>query len=319
MQSMVILAGDIGGTKTHLAVFEGDERIYEKRFPSRDYASLGLIVQEFLSEKKFQPTVASFGIAGPVCAGRCVATNLAWVVDSKEIAQALKVEKVGLLNDLEANAYGIAALKPEEFLVLNEGEQQRGNQALISAGTGLGEAGLYFDGSDHLPFACEGGHADFAPRNEKEIALFQFLQKRFGHVSYERVLSGPGMKNIYDFLVETGREKRDPEVEGETPKRFISDRAMNGESRACEHALDLFISLYGAEAGNTALKFMSLGGIFVGGGIAPKIASKMRDHFMKAFVDKGRFAEILLSIPVKILLNEETALLGAHQFAKKLS
>lgn len=311
MQSMVILAGDIGGTKTHLALFDGDKRVVEKRFPSRDYASLGVIVQEFLANEKATLTAASFGIAGPVRGGRCIATNLPWIVDGKEIAKSLGVEKIGLLNDLEANAYGISVLKLDEFHVLNEGESQEGNQALVSAGTGLGEAGLFFDGKNHVPFACEGGHADFAPRNEEEIALLQFLQKRFGHVSYERILSGPGMKNIYDFLAETGREKRDLDVD--SGERFISQQ----ESSVCLRTVDWFISMYGAEAGNTALKFMSLGGVFIGGGIAPKIATKMRDHFMKAFIDKGRFAELLLSVPVKIILNEETALLGAHAFAKK--
>ncbi len=316
---MVFLAGDIGGTKTHLALFDGKKRVAEARFPSRDYPSLKQIVEEFLSQEKASLEIAAFGIAGPVRAGRCVATNLPWIVDSKEIAQGLGIEKVALINDLEANAYGIAALLPDEFHTLNEGEAQQGNQALVSAGTGLGEAGLFFDGEHHIPFACEGGHADFAPRGDEEVALFQFLQKRFGHVSYERILSGPGMRNVYDFLVESGRGERDPDVEGENPKRFISDKATKGESAVCMQTLEWFISLYGAEAGNTALKFMSLGGVFIGGGIAPKIASKMRDGFMKAFVDKGRFSELLLSIPVKIILNEETALLGAREFASKLN
>lgn len=319
----MILAGDIGGTSTRLAFFEKGKLVgKERKFPSSQYNSLEEIIQEFLHSEKVSVDKACFGIAGPVRNGICKATNLPWIVDAGKVARTARIQSVHLLNDLEANAYGLAALKPEELYLLNRGEKQKGNQALIAAGTGLGEAGLFWDGKTHRPFACEGGHADFGPRNEKEMELLAYLKRKFGHVSYERVVSGPGLHSLFQFLVETGKEAWPPAVKAEMetrdPSKVISDWGSKGKDSACVHAVDWFVSLYGAESGNLALKFLSLGGFFVGGGIAPHLVEKMKSGgaFLSAFADKGRFQELLLSIPIWIVLNDNAALQGAAAYAE---
>ncbi|MCP5509433.1 MAG: glucokinase [Chlamydiales bacterium] len=312
------LIGDIGGTKTHLALVEGENIVKDQKFPSSDYPNLALIIEEFLRGGNRQIAKACFGIAGPVRDGRCQATNLPWIVDSKELSDKLTIPHVYLINDLEANAWGLKALTADKLYVLNPGNPStRGNQALISAGTGLGEAGIYFDGKNHAPFATEGGHADFAPRSDLEVELFVYLRKKFGHVSYERVLSGPGLANIYHFLVDTKKMENhlDQKIDEALLPRHISDKGLSGECLVCKRALEIFISLYGAETGNLALKTLSLGGIFVGGGIAPKILPLLKKgDFMNAYQDKGRFSELLMTIPVKIVLEEQTALLGAKYY-----
>lgn len=317
-EGKMILAGDIGGTNTRLALFEqGEMAGPEKKYPSRSYQGLEEIVREFLGGKKVSR--ACFGVAGPVREGVCKATNLPWVVDAAQMSRTLQIPSVHLLNDLEANAYGIKVLKPEELALLHEGKKQKGNQALISAGTGLGEAGLYWDGEKHHPFACEGGHSDFAPRNALEIELFVYLKKKYPHVSYERVVSGPGLYEIYRFLIETGREKTSSEVEAEMkkgdPAAVVSEWGRLNKDLGCIHALDWFISLYGAEAGNLALKFLALGGVYIGGGIAPHILEKMKRGFSAAFADKGRFKPLLETIPIWVVLNDNAALLGAASYA----
>lgn len=303
------LAGDIGGTKTHLAFYDdsSDECIKEKKFPSKDYSDLSEIVKEFLSSDD-KVDVACFGIAGPIKDGVCKATNLPWVIDAAKMSKNRGIAHVFLINDLEANAYGIKTLSDDELFVLNEGSPgAKGNQALISAGTGLGEVGIFFDGSEHTPFASEGGHADFSPRNEEEVKLLYFLQKKFGHVSYERVLSGPGLGNIYEYLAQK-----------EMSPKEITKHALNGTSPEAVKTLEWFVSFYGSECANSALKFMALGGVYLGGGIAPKILPEIKKGgFMKAFTSKGRFEALLSGIPVRIVLNENTALLGAKYFAKK--
>lgn len=317
------LAGDIGGTKTHLAIYKEKEGEYtplrHEKFPSKDYPNLRTIAKKFLSKGNEKIQKACFGIAGPIKENVCKATNLPWVVDAKEVAKEIGVQSVGLINDLEANAYGIKTLKESDFYVLNKGSAQPRNQALISAGTGLGEAGLFWNQKEHIPFACEGGHSDFAPRNEEEVELFYYLQKKFGkHISYERVLSGPGLENLYHFIVDTGKEKpaNPNEMDQTSLAKCISEKGLSKKCPACSRTLDLFVSLYGAEAGNAALKFYALGGVFLGGGIAPKILDKFKsDHFMKAFLAKGRFDKLLSEIPVKIVLNEDTALLGSAYYA----
>jgi glucokinase len=268
-------------------------------------------------------TKACFGVAGPVRDGVCKTTNLPWVIDANQLSKALQIPDIYLLNDLEANAYGIKMLKPEELYLLHRGKEQRGNQALIAAGTGLGEAGLYWNGKKHCPFACEGGHSDFAPRNAIEIELLNYLMKRTPHVSYERVISGPGIYSIYQFLVESGKEETAPQVkqamEKKDPPAVISEWGLANKDPACSSALDWFISLYGAEAGNLALKFFALGGVFVGGGIAPYILEKMKHgSFVSSFVDKGRFRSLLESIPIWIILNDQAALLGAASYAAEI-
>lgn len=320
----MILAGDIGGTHTRLAIFEDGEKLVERKFLSRNYSGLEKIVSEFLSEEKKQVSKACFGVAGVVKEGRCKATNLPWIIDARLLSENLHIPSVVLLNDLEANAYGVKQLKSDQLFLIQPGSSdQVGNQALISAGTGLGEAGLFWDGHFHHPFACEGGHTDFAPRNELEVELFFYLKKSFQHISYERVVSGPGIFLLYRFLIETNRESPSLELEEEMSKRdpsfVISEWALKGKNSACVRALDWFISLYGAEAGNLALKFLSLGGLFIGGGIAPAIKEKLKNGpFLASFLDKGRFKSLLESIPIWVVLNEETALLGAAAYGEKL-
>jgi glucokinase len=313
---MRVLAGDIGGTKTRLALYEGNRCMREERFSSREFASLTALLKQFSPQGVGR---ACFGVAGPVRQGRCQATNLPWVVDAQELAKETGIPSVRLLNDLEANAYGLACLGEEEFVTLQEGIPGAvGNQALISAGTGLGEAGLVWDGRTHRPFPSEGGHVDFAPRDALEVELWEYLRALFQHASYERVLSGPGLYHLYRFLVETGKEREEaPLPEGDRPK-MITERALAGACPLCLRCVRWFISLYGSEAGNLALKYLSLGGVFIGGGIAPKIAGLMQDKgFMEAFLDKGRLRGVLEGMAVKIVVNDRTALLGAARCARE--
>ena len=279
----MILAGDIGGTNTRLALVDattGELKIVaEKTFPSRERTSLEAAIAEFLSLHSCALTRATFGIAGPVRNGRCEATNLPWVVDAKNVAKRLHLKRVGLINDLEANAYGIAVLQSKDFVILNKGARNaKGNKAIISAGTGLGEAGMYWDGEMHRPFASEGGHVDFAPRNHLEMELLDYSLKRYRRVSYERLVSGPGLVNVYQFLRDTGKGEEPAwlaeQMRHGDPAPIISQHALEGKSPLCLQALELFVSLYGAEAGNLALKIMATGGVYLGGGIAPKIVSQ---------------------------------------------
>jgi glucokinase len=321
----VILAGDIGGTNTRLSFFEVKAKrlkgVGEETFPSRQYPSLNEIVRTFVSARRLPVDQACFGVAGPVINGRSKTTNLAWVVESRSLAKELKIKTAGLINDLEANAYGIAELGADDFVILNEGRKDAtGNAAIIAAGTGLGEAGLYWDGTRHRPFACEGGHADFGPNNELQLDLLRHMFKHLGHVSWESVLSGPGLHTIYKFLRDTGRgEEQAPLAEAiqqQDPAAVISRAALNGACPLSVQALDLFVSLYGAEAGNLALKVMATGGVYVGGGIAPKIIKKLTDGtFKKAFTAKGRMQPLLEAMPVRVILNDKTALLGAARYA----
>jgi glucokinase len=322
----MILAGDVGGTKTTLALLvEVDQRleaVEKERFASQEYESLDSIVGTFMTYRQREVELACFGIAGPVRDGRSRTTNLPWVVDARALADKLGVPAVELINDLEANAYGIGVLGPEDFAVLHEGNRDaEGNAAIIAAGTGLGEAGLYWDGRHHHPFACEGGHTDFAPRSETEVKLLRLLLKRFDRVSYERILSGPGLFAIYQFLRDSGEEEEPiwltEAISQGDPAAAISRAALSRKNELCVRALDLFVSLYGAEAGNLALKVMASGGIFVGGGIGPKILEKLKDGtFMKAFLAKGRMRPLLEAMPVRVVLNEHTALLGAAHCAR---
>jgi glucokinase len=321
----MLLAGDIGGTNTRLGLFQVDggslRLITSKTYPSRDHASLNEIVREFVAAGPVPVEAATFGVAGPVRDGRSHTSNLPWIVDSAELARELGLEKVGLINDLEANAYGVAMLGSDDLVVLNAGEPDaRGNLAIISAGTGLGEAGCYWDGREHHPFASEGGHSDFAPRDELETELLSYLATRFGRVSYERVLSGPGLFNVYQFLRDTGRGEQSDWLAQEIglgdPSAAISSAALEGRSELCEQAIEIFVSIYGGEAGNLALKLMALGGVYLGGGIAPKVVQKLTGPtFMGAFTAKGRMKSLLESVPVSVITNEKTALLGSARHA----
>lgn len=325
---MKVLAGDIGGTNARLTVFSIQGGRFEQEvaevFPSPQYSSLVDIVVEFMKGHGIKCRTACFGVPGPVKDGRAEITNLPWVVEASRLAEGAGVERVALLNDLEAQAWGIAVLAPDDLVVLNEGAPDAsGNAALIAAGTGLGQAGLYWDGETHRPFACEGGHASFAPRGELQLNLQDFLIRRFGgHVSWERIVSGPGFVNLHDFLVE--HRHADAPVEHLDALRKddpaeITASAMAGSCRLCVEALELFVQFYGAEAGNLALKIMSTGGVYLGGGIAPKIIDKLRESsFMESFLDKGRMRPLLEAMPVLVIMREGTALLGAACYAALL-
>ncbi|MBI3849740.1 MAG: glucokinase [Verrucomicrobia bacterium] len=321
----MILAGDIGGTKVNLAFFEvAGQQVTQTvagTYPSRQHASLEEIVREFLATHNLKVDYACFGIAGPVKKGRAQLTNLPWVVDVRVLTHELRLKHAWLVNDLEANAYGIAGLSPKDFVTLNQGDPEaKGNAAIISAGTGLGEAGLFWDGHRHLPLACEGGHSDFAPRTDLDVELFRHLRAQFGRVSWERVLSGPGAFNIYKFLRDTGRGEEPAWLtaelkNGDSPS-VITHAGLEGKCELCVQVLDLFVTYYGTEASNLALKIMSIGGLYVGGGIAPKIINKLMDgNFMKAFCAAGRMRELMEAMPVRVILNDKTALIGAARLA----
>jgi glucokinase len=322
---MLILAGDIGGTSARIAYFRSqDERlelVCQQVFPSGQFSGIADLVAEFVASRGEQADVACFSIAGAVRGDKVITPNLGWRVDAAEVSRRLAIGTVHLMNDLEANACGIATLDQEDFALLNAGAPEAsGNEALISAGTGLGEAGLYWNGKQHHPFATEGGHADFAPRNKLEVELFLYLLDRFGRVSWERVVSGPGLYNIYQFLRDTGpvTELRDAveAMRQEGAPAAISRFALAGACPLCVRALDMFVSLYGAEAGNLALKVMATGGMFIGGGIAPKIIEKLQGPlFMETFAAKGRLKSLMEAMPVRVIMNDLTALRGAARYA----
>jgi len=321
----MILAGEIGGTHARLAAFETEGNklncVIDTTFESQEHSGLAEIIAEFVKKNGVPVDMACFGVAGPVRGGRCKISNLSWIIDSRELAKQLKLNSVGLLNDLEAYAYGIDALDDKDFVTLNEGsENADGNRAVVSARTGLGVAGLYWDGRRHHPFACEGGHTNFAPRNDMEDELLRYLRKKYTRVSYERIASGPGIKNVYDFLRETGKAEepdwlKEQMREAADAPALISRLAAEGKASICDQAMSLFVSVYGAHAGDCALTFMSTGGIFIGGSIAAKNLAKMRDPvFMESFLDKGRMAELLKDVPVKVVLNDDAGILGAARY-----
>jgi glucokinase len=323
----MILAGDVGGTKTVLALFERSGELHPVRdatFASREHGSLEEMLAKFLGDPpRVRLEGACLGVAGPVIDGKCGITNLDWQLDEETLAVVLRVPRVTLLNDLEATAYGMLCLSPHELLPLHPPHvaARRGNAAVIAAGTGLGEGILFWDGTRYQAIASEGGHADFAPRTEREIALLRCLREEsIGHVSYERVLTGSGLVRLYRFL---RRERGEPEpawlaqrLGAGDPSVAVTEVGLAGEDAACVDALNWFSEIYGAEAGNLALKSLAVGGVFVGGGIAPKILPVLQNgSFMRGFVDKGRFADLLRTISVKIATNPRAALLGAAHHA----
>ncbi len=321
------LAGDIGGTKTRLAIIEVDgaqariER--EAEYPSRDYAVFADLLAHFLADAG-PSRHAAFGVAGPV-RGRVVqATNLPWRIDADALQRQFGFAHCTLLNDLEATAYGLPALGADDLLTLQAGAPDAsGNAAVIAAGTGLGEAGLFWDGYRHHPFATEGGHASFSPADELEMALLRHLQQRYQHVSWERIVSGMGLLNLHEFLC-LHRHVAAPqwlvdEMRGGDAAAAIA-AASSGRDEICAETLHRFARLYGAEAGNLALKTMSRGGLYLGGGIAPKILPLLQGGtFMEAFLDKGRMRPLLEAMPVRVILNDRTALLGSALRAARLA
>jgi len=327
----MILAGDVGGTKVHLALYDFERghlaHKRDEKYPAQEFSGLGDVVVKFLSEGKDRGeelTAACFGVPGPVKAGRLKLTNLPWELDSHELATSLNIEHLFLINDLEANGYGIHELTPEQICVLSEGDPSAiGHRGLISAGTGLGEAVLVWNGGRHVPIPSEGGHADYSARSEIEIELLRYLWKQLdGRVSMERVVSGIGLKNIYSFLRDDkGMEEPawlKERMESEDPNAVIGEVGEDGSNELCARTLEIFASAYGAEAGNLALKILANGGIYLGGGIAPKILKTMRNGvFMQAFTDKGRMKHLLETMPVRVILESRAALLGAAAYAEE--
>ncbi len=320
----MLLAGDIGGTKTNLAVFSSETELrvplVEATFPSARYPSLEMLVQEFLSQISFPIDRASFGVAGPVLAGRATITNLPWVIEERQLRKVLNISSVRLLNDLDAIAHMVPSLQPIDLYTVNEGHPPPdGTLAVIAPGTGLGEAFLTWNETRYRIHASEGGHTDFAPSSSLEAELLLFLFKRFPHVSYERVCSGWGLPNIYTFLKESGYAEEPSWLTSQIaaapdPTVVIVNTALNAESPSalCTAALNTFISILGAEAGNLALKVLATGGVYLGGGIPPRILSLLnKGQFMEAFKRKGRFTELVTRIPVHVILNPKVALLGA--------
>jgi|CXWL01.1.fsa_nt_gi glucokinase len=363
----MILAGDIGGTKTILALFdwttERVEPVRQQTFYSADYKAFEDILDEFLNPppppplpedegpgkettdegessadssegpKAEEPPVpekvvidaACFGIAGPVIDNRVRTTNLPWVIDGAELATRFEIPTVKLLNDLEAMAYSILVLRPEEYDVLNAGSPPKEPRAiaLIAAGTGLGEAMLCWDGQRYTPMASEGGHTDFAPNSDEEINLLRYLRTQYLHVSYERVVSGAGLVHIYEYLRDA--KKNEPtwlaeKMKAGDPAAAIAEAGLSGQTEIAKQALNLFATIYGAEAGNLALKTLSLNGVYLGGGIAPKLLGKLKEGlFMRAFINKGRYKKLMSQIPVRVILNPHAGLLGAASMAANLA
>lgn len=325
----MILAGDIGGTHTRIAFFDNIrgklELAVDREYPSRDHSGLDEIVSGFVRDLSITVDAACFGVAGPVLNGRVTTPNLAWMVDAAAIGKLLNNKSVWVINDLEAHAYSLASLQPADFKPLNprvsSTTASAGNAALIAPGTGLGEAGLHWNGIRHVPFASEGGHADFAPRNELEIELLRYLIAKFERVSYERILSGPGLVNVYSFLRDTKKESEPEWLRQELAQAadaafVITRNALAAKAAICERALDIFVLVLGAEAGNAALRFMATAGVFLGGGIPPKILPKILDSgFLEAFLAKGRLRRMLESIPVNVVMNGKSGLIGAARCA----
>jgi glucokinase len=318
---MLVLAGDIGGTRVRLALYGLTDGSLEVRRASeyavKDYRGLEEIVRQFVGAEKV--SVACLGAPGPRSRGKLRMANLPWILDGNELASTFGIQRVYLLNDLEALGYGIAKLSPDKIVTLNGGDgKPTGNRALIAAGTGLGESFLTWDGHGHVPHPSEGGHTDFAPRNDDEFDLLRCLRRKYaGRVSVERVVSGIGMANIYEFLRDVrGMEEpnwlKDEFAAAEDTNSVITGVALAGRSALCEKTLDMFVSAYGAEAGNFGLSMFSTGGLYIGGGIAPRILEKLKSGaFMQAFVDKGRLSRLLEAMPMHVILDSAAALKGA--------
>jgi glucokinase len=320
-----VLAGDVGGTKTHVGLFQmGKTRpIVEvlETFPSQEFPSLEDILVRFSKIHPQPVRSACLGIAGPVVNGRSKTTNLPWIVSAKRIQERFGWGPVHLINDLAATAYAVPLLRSNERVSLNRGRVHKGGTvALLAPGTGLGKALLVSQGDRYIAVPSEGGHVDFAPQDEKQIDLWRHLRRRFGHVSTERVVSGPGLVSLYQWLIRSGRY-REPRwlksaMRKEDPAKVITDTAFTRNQPLCAAALDLFIDILGAVAGNLALTAMATGGLYLGGGIPPKVLPRLKtSRFMKSFTDKGRFRPLLQQVPVRVILNDRAALLGAAQCA----
>jgi len=326
----MILAGDVGGTKVHLALYNFSngrlQPIRDEKFPAHAFANLDDVVDKFLAicnEKREGIFAACFGVPGPVRNGRLKLTNLPWILDTGDLVKSLGIQHIFLINDLEANGYGIPELAPESLFTLHTGDANAsGHAGLIAAGNGLGEALLIWNGKQHRPIPSEGGHCDFAARTNREIAMLEYLREMLrGRVSWERVVSGLGIKNIYAFLRDVEKINEPgwlhDRMQAEDPNAVIGQCAEDGSSSLCFETMKVFTAAYGAEAGNIALKVLATGGMYLGGGIAPKILKTLKNGaFIQAFLDKGRLSPLLESIPVRVILDDTCALLGAAAYAE---
>lgn len=323
-----VLAGDVGGTKTQLAVYAFSQSgaltlVRTLRYASQDYDRLETLVQAFLQEGCEPIEASAFGLPGPVLEGEVKVTNLPWKVSVAGLSQAIHCTRLRLMNDLEITAYGSLFLGEREITTLNPGKPRRGHRAIIAAGTGLGQAFLFWDGARYWTAATEGGHTDFAPRTDQETALLTFLRKRFGRVSYERVVAGSGLVNIFHFLRESEQKPVSPLVlerlQTEDPAAVIGESGLHKICSTCSEAVDIFLSIYGAQAGNLALTVMALGGVYIGGGIITKLLPRVASsNFMSAFLEKGRHAAFMADIPVHVIMDPYTSQLGAAHAAKEL-
>ncbi len=323
---MTILAGDVGGTKTNLAVFRREGKVLHRTrlrsFPSGSYPDLESILAEFLPGIS-GIDVACIGVAGPVVHGKSRVTNLPWTVEKDAVRKAVGAKRACIINDLQATAFAVPFLPGESLAVLQGGEADpRGNIAVLAAGTGLGVSFLVWTDTGYMPVASEGGHADFAPRDEREMRLLRHLQREHGRVSVERAVSGPGLYAIYRFLRASEGMTESDEVEArlaeEDPPRVIVQEGLSRRAGACGEALRIFSSLYGAQAGNTALQVLATGGMVLGGGVAPAVLPVLSEGpFLESFLSKGRFRELLSRVPVKVILDDKAALLGAAHYARE--
>ncbi|MCF8024484.1 MAG: glucokinase [Desulfobacteraceae bacterium] len=327
-KDITVLAGDIGGTKTELAVYASQNGLcrplVKEKFPSRDYSGLEAIIEKFLSGHDLPIDRAAFGVAGPVVGGRAKITNLPWVMEESALAQTLGIQSVCLLNDVTAFANAVAVLTEDDLRVIQEARPETGGtMAVVAPGTGLGEAFLTWDGAGYRAFASEGGHTDFAPAGPEQTGLLAFLANRYDHVSYERVCSGMGLINIYAYLKHTGHTgnpdcpaEQIPAEQDPVPEIIRGALDKNQPCGLCRKTLEMFVTVLGAEAGNMALKTMATGGIYLGGGIPPRILPLLESGvFLEAFVRKGRMSELMKKIPVYVILHSEAALLGAARHA----
>lgn len=321
----LVLAADVGGTKIDLAVYEARRPLTplrEATLPSRSAGSLTAVLDAFLLNGE-SIAAAAFGVPGPVIDDAVVTTNLPWRIDGKSLRERLGTSKVRLLNDLETTAIGALHLPPASFKVLQDGKARAGHVAVIAAGTGLGQAYLYWDGATHRPAATEGGHVDFAPRDELEDELLRFLRKKFGRVSWERVVCGPGLWNVFEFLDvekkrEVARSTRDALASADDKSAVVGQAGVAGTCPASVEAVEMFVRMYGAQAGNLALTVMATGGVLVGGGIVGKLLPKVGSAFIQSFRAKGRYEPFMGELPVKVILDPKTSRLGAANAALEL-
>ncbi len=322
----IILAGDIGGTKTNLSLFKlkGGKLflMLEKTLTTRNFPSFEAILNSFIKEEKELAEIdcICLGVAGPVIEGKVSGTNFPWELSEEEIRKTTGVSLIFLINDMEANAYGLGILKKEERIEIKKGAHLSGNKAVISPGTGLGEAGIYWDGTYYHPFATEGGHCDFCPRNEQDIDLLKFLQDLFGHVSWERIISGPGIYSLYQFLLKEKNEEEpvwfQEKLVGNTPAAVISESAKEGNSPICTETMGLFFRYLAIETAQIALKFKATGGIYIGGGIIPKVLDLLdKEKFVDNFLQVNRMNPLLEKIPIYVITNEDSPIYGAAFYA----